>query len=108
MEDPEDIFRCELASNLEDLKRFHMPFGKYGPDACPPDGMPLYDLPLEYLLWFQQRGGGFPAGRLGELMEFVFHVKGAGAGEVFAPMRKAAGGRRSTRRPRKREFRFQD
>ena len=62
MEEPGDIFRRELASNLEDLKRFHMPFGKYGPSACPPKGMPLYDLPLEYLLWFEERGGGFPTG----------------------------------------------
>ena len=106
MENPEDIFRRELASNLKDLKRYCMPFGKYGPDACPPDGMPLYDLPLEYLLWVQQRGGGFFTGRLGELMEFVYHVKGAGAGEVFAPMRKAAGGRRPIRRPRKRDITF--
>ncbi len=106
MEDPEDIFRSELANNLKDLELFCMPFGKYGPNACPPTGMPLYDLPLEYLLWFQQRGDGFPTGRLGELMEFVCHVKGAGAGEVFAPMRKAVGGRKPIRRPRKREFKF--
>ena len=106
MEEAEDIFRRELAHNLEDLKRYRMPFGKYGPQACPPDGMPLYDLPLEYLLWFQSRGGGFPTGRLGELMDFVCHVKGAGAGEVFAPMRKAAGGRHPARRPRKRDFKF--
>ncbi len=105
MENPEDIFRRELAGNLADLKRFRMPFGKYGPDHCPPKGMPLYDLPLEYLLWFQQRGG-FPAGRLGELMEFVCQVKGAGAGEVFAPLREAAGGRQTSRRPRKRNFEF--
>jgi len=106
MEEPADIFRRELASNLEDLKRFYMPFGKYGPSACPPKGMPLYDVPLDYLLWFEGRGGGFPTGRLGELMEFVCHVKAAGAGEVFEPMRKAAGGRKPTRRPRKREFKF--
>ena len=106
MEEPEDIFRRELEKNLEDLARFRMPFGKYGPNACPPKGMPIYDLPLDYLLWFMERGGGFPKGRLGELMDFVYHVKGAGAGEVFEPMRKAAGGRQPTRRPRKREFKF--
>ena len=106
MEEPDEIFRRELAKNLKDLKSYRMPFGKYGPRACPPDGMPLYDLPLDYLLWFHQRGGGFPTGRMGELMDFVYHVKGAGAGEVFAPMRKAAGGRRPTRPPRKRDFKF--
>ncbi len=106
MEDPEDIFRRQLADNLKDLASFRMPFGKYGPGACPPKGMPLYDVPLDYLHWFLERGGGFPKGRLGELMEFVYHVKSAGAGEVFAPLREAAGGRKTTKRPRKREFKF--
>ena len=29
-----------------------MPFGKYGPLHFPPRGVPLYDLPVEYLAWF--------------------------------------------------------
>ena len=106
MEEMEDIFLRELADNLADLKSFRMPFGKYGPENCPPQGMPLYDLPLEYLLWFQQRGEGFPTGRLGELMEFVCQVKSAGAEEVFVPLRKSNGDRRTFRSSKKKGFSF--
>ncbi len=78
--------RAELARYLEDLARYRMPFGKF-------KEAPLYDLPLEYLLWFRDRAGGFPQGRLGELMSFVCETKAAGAEEIFRPLRKAAGGR---------------
>src|SRR5688572_23533054 len=52
-----------LAEALEEIGRWHMPFGKYGPKNYPPNGVPLYDLPDEYVIWFQHNG--FPKGRLG-------------------------------------------
>lgn len=76
-----------LADYLVDLKTYRIPFGKYGPHHCPPNGRLIHELPLEYLVWFRERGGGFPTGRLGELMEFVYEVKSVGAGEVFLELR---------------------
>ncbi len=86
-EEPEgDVFREDLRRALEDIARYRMPFGKFGPKEFPPDGKPLYDLPWEYLHWFKERG--WPNGRLGELMEIVYHIKGDGAEEIFSAMRK--------------------
>lgn len=96
----DEIFRENLQLLFEDLAHTRMPFGRYGPEAMPPDGAPLYDLPWEYLHWFAERG--FPKGRLGELMEMVYHIKGDGADEVFAPLRRQAGGRHSLRAARNR------
>ena len=76
-----------LAGYFEDLKRYCMPFGRYGPDNFPPHGKPVHDLPLDYLIWFKDHGGGFPRGRLGELMQFIYEVKVNGAEEVLAPLR---------------------
>ena len=80
-DEPELLKR--LAEYFDDLQVFRMPFGRYGPDRFPPRGKMIYQLPLEYLVWFKERGGGFPTGRLGQLMEFVYEVKSTGAQEVF-------------------------
>lgn len=96
----EELFRENLRLLLEELAEARMPFGKYGPDALPPRGAPIYDLPWEYLHWFAERG--FPHGRIGELMEAVYWIKRDGAEEVFAPLRAQAGGRRSLRSARER------
>lgn len=98
-EGPTEIDREELRSLLEDVAKYFMPFGKYGPDHFPPNGVPLCDLPPEYLLWFADKG--FPIGRLGELMEAVHHLKMNGCDFVFDPIRKKNGGRVRTakRRP---------
>jgi len=96
--------RDEFAETLAEIGRSHMPFGKYGPQQYPPRGIPLYDLPHEYLQWFATKG--FPHGRLGELLEIIYHVKKDGADEVFNSLRLKAGGRAKLRPPRKREFRF--
>jgi uncharacterized protein (DUF3820 family) len=45
-------------------------------------------LPYEYLDWFMEKGDGFPNGRLGELMDFVYRTKGVGAEAIFARLRK--------------------
>ncbi len=84
-----------LAHALTEIGRTHMPFGKYGPKQFPPDGIPIYDLPPEYLLWFRQKG--FPKSKLGRLIEIVADIKLNGADEVLAPLRKANGGRHSLR-----------
>ncbi|MCB1078545.1 MAG: DUF3820 family protein [Verrucomicrobiae bacterium] len=74
-------FKADLADYFADLARYRMPFGRYQNRA-------IYDLPLEYLQWFVERRGGFPSGRLGELMSFVYHTKADGAEMIFAPLRK--------------------
>lgn len=78
----------KLAEYFEDLQRYCMPFGRYGPDNFPPAGKPVHEVPLEYLVWFKEKGGGFPRGRLGELMQFVWEVKSVGAEIIFEPFRK--------------------
>jgi uncharacterized protein (DUF3820 family) len=91
---------------LAEIGGMRMPFGKYGPAAVPPRGMPIYDLPPEYLSWFKQKG--FPKGRLGELMAVVCEIKEVGMDLVFDPLREANGGRVSHRVPRPRDHRFPD
>ena len=48
--------REEFRELLNDIGNYHMPFGKFGPKDFPPRGVPLYDLPPEYLAWFAERG----------------------------------------------------
>jgi uncharacterized protein (DUF3820 family) len=86
-----EVIQAELAEALAEIGRQHMPFGKYGPQNFPPYGVPLYDLPVEYLIWFKQKG--FPTGKLGKLLELVCQIKVDGSESVFQPFRKAAGGR---------------
>ncbi len=97
-------WREHLAEALDVIGRWHMPFGKYGPQHYPPDGLPLYDLPAEYLLWFKQKG--FPKGKLGQILEIVCEIHVCGAEAVFEPIRRAKGGRRSLRPPRRKEYDF--
>ena len=90
----EDRLRQWMAVDLADIAATRMPFGKYGPDHYPPRGVPLYDLPVEYLGWFVKKGG-FPKGRLGELLR----MKVDGLDEVFDELRRRAGGRTPLRTP---------
>ena len=55
--------RCRMDANeqaaaaqLEQISRYHMPFGMFGPKHYPPKGVPIYDLPAEYLAWFALEG----------------------------------------------------
>lgn len=48
------------------LAHTQMPFGKY-------KDYYLVDLPLPYLVWFQNKG--FPKGKLGTLLQTVFEIK---------------------------------
>ncbi|UCE68404.1 MAG: DUF3820 family protein [Flavobacteriaceae bacterium] len=64
---------------LVELSRYQMPFGKY-------KGEYLLSLPLEYLLWFRQRG--FPRGRLGEQMQLMLEIKENGLEGLLHRIRK--------------------
>ncbi len=101
-----EIDREDFRNLLNEIGRFHMPFGKYGPKAYPRAGGPIIDLPPEYLGWFKERG--FPKGRLGELLEIVFEVKCSGADGVFDPLRRARGGRFSLRKKRRKSVTFDE
>ncbi|TAE73345.1 MAG: hypothetical protein EAZ65_02030 [Verrucomicrobia bacterium] len=102
----DEVRREEFRKLLGELSGLRMPFGKYGPAAVPPQGMPVHDLPVEYLLWFKERG--FPKGRLGELMALVCEIKEVGMDALFDPLRQANGGRVSFRSKRVREIEFPD
>jgi uncharacterized protein (DUF3820 family) len=93
-----------MQSDLEEIARTAMPFGKYGPKAYPPSGVPIYDLPVEYLGWFLSHGG-FPKGRLGALLQIVYQMKVDGLDSVFDALRKSKG-RTLLRQPPKRSFDF--
>lgn len=75
--DPTEGLKGDLAAYLADLRTYRMPFGRFR-------NYHLYTLPYEYLHWFVEKGDGFPQGRLGELMEFVYHTKANGSEIVFS------------------------
>lgn len=93
------------AAQLELISRYHMPFGMFGPKHYPPKGVPIYDLPAEYLAWFALKG--FPEGRLGELLRVVYQTKADGCDGVFDSIRRKAGGRFKLRPPAKRAWKFE-
>jgi uncharacterized protein len=86
-----EINRDDFRNLLIEIGETRIPFGKFGIKVYPPAGVPIMDLPQEYLAWFYQRG--FPKGRLGELMAEVWQIKSVGMDRVFDPLRKANGGR---------------
>lgn len=87
---PDDL-AARMSEDLAAIERMSMPFGKFGPQHFPPRGVPIFDLPVEYLAWFAQKG--FPKGRLGELLKIVHQMKVDGSDFAFDPMRKRNGGR---------------
>ena len=91
MPDIPEIDREDFRNLLLEIGAARMPFGKFGIKAYPPAGVPIMDLPVEYLCWFQQKG--FPKGRLGELMAHTCEIKSVGMDSVFDPLRRANGGR---------------
>ena len=95
----EERLRDWMAADFADLAATRMPFGKYGPDNYPPRGVPLYDLPVEYLAWFARKDC-FPQGRLGELLRIVHQMKVDGLDEIFDELRRKAGGKTSLRPPK--------
>lgn len=101
MSSDEDRLRDWMAADFADIAATRMPFGKFGPKHFPPRGIPIYDLPVEYLAWFPRRGG-FPKGRLGELLRMVHQMKVDGLDEVFDELRRRAGGKAALRPKRER------
>lgn len=96
-----------MRADLDAIGRTHMPFGKFGPTHFPPEGLPLYDLPAEYLAWFANKAG-WPKGRLGQLLQMVYQMKVDGSDLVFEPFRRRAGGRSKLRPEKQRNFTFPD
>ncbi len=90
---------------LLEIGQTAMPFGKFGITAYPPRGVPIMDLPDEYLAWFNERS--FPKGRLGQLMAEVWAIKAVGMDAVFDPLRRANGGRFRLRASRRKSFDFE-
>ena len=105
-ESMEESLAEKMAADMAAIARLNMPFGKFGPDHFPPRGVPIYDLPAEYLQWFSQRG--WPRGELGRLLQIVYQMKADGSDCAFDSLRKAAGGRYSLRPARRRDVRIDD
>lgn len=68
-----------------------IPFGRY-------KGRTLIDLPEEYLLWFVDRG--FPAGKLGELMQITLEIKINGLESLIEPLKKNTTTQQSRQSPK--------
>jgi len=92
---------ARMKADMEAIGSTHMPFGKFGPQFFPPRGVPVYDLPVEYLAWFARKG--FPRGRLGELLRIVHQMKADGSDSAFDIFRRERG-RTMLRPERKREW----
>lgn len=105
MPDFTEIDREDFRNLLVEIGNTHMPFGKFGIKSYPPAGVPIMDLPIEYLVWFKDRG--FPKGRLGELLAQVCEIKEVGMDAVFDPLRQAHGGRYRLRKGRRTSFDFE-
>jgi uncharacterized protein len=98
----DESFASDAAADLAAIAKMRMPFGKFGPQNYPPNGVPIYDLPAEYLQWFEMRG--WPAGKLGQLLRMVYQMKADGLDAAFDSIRKAAGGRYPLRPGRRKEW----
>jgi len=65
---------------LKEIVLTKMPFGKY-------QGYFLCDLPISYLEWFVAKGG-FPVGKLGQLLSTVYEIKLNGLDEIIYQLKK--------------------
>ncbi|GAA4452817.1 DUF3820 family protein [Rurimicrobium arvi] len=66
-------------SLLTDLVRMRMPYGKYKDRI-------LCDLPVSYLEWFARKG--FPAGKLGTLLQTLYEIKLNGLEYLLQPLKQ--------------------
>lgn len=64
---------------LKDLVKMQMPFGKY-------KGRTLCDLPVNYLEWFDAKG--YPAGKLGMLLQTMHVIKINGLEDLLRPLKR--------------------
>ncbi len=72
----------ESAGNVNDLialAKMRMPYGAH-------KGKRLVDLPEHYVVWLA--GEGFPAGKLGEMLQTVYDIKVNGLEYLFEPLRR--------------------
>ena len=67
------------AELLIQLVKMKMPFGKYKDRL-------LCDLPVSYLEWFARKG--FPAGKLGMLLQTLYEIKLNGLEYLLKPLKK--------------------
>lgn len=67
---------------LLELVHTRMPYGKYA-------GRRLIDLPERYLVWMA--GEGFPAGKLGTMLQEIYEIKLNGLESLFTPLRGGKG-----------------
>lgn len=98
-----DDLTQRMQADMQAIANTHMPFGKYGPNLFPPHGLPIYDLPAEYLGWFASKDS-WPKGRLGRLLRIVHQMKADGSDFAFDPIRQANGGPSLLRKPRQRQW----
>lgn len=99
---------ARMAADLREIELMRMPFGRFGPKTFPPSGTPIYDLPVEYLGWFERKAN-WPRGRLGQMLRIVYQMKADGSDFAFDPMRRRAGGKAPLRPPGPpRAYHFQD
>jgi len=77
----DEEFKEAAIQDWEKLRAWKMPFGKFS-------GRYLYDIPAEYLCWFEQKG--WPEGDLGRLLRIVLEAKREGAEKAFDTLRKNA------------------
>ncbi len=71
----------DATADWEKLRTWTMPFGRF-------KGRFLYDVPAEYLCWFEHKG--FPEGDLGRLLQIVLEAKRQGADHAFDSLRKSS------------------
>ena len=64
---------------LKDLVKMQMPFGKY-------KGLIICDLPVNYLEWFDTKG--YPAGKLGMLLQTMHVIKINGLEDLLTPLKR--------------------
>jgi uncharacterized protein (DUF3820 family) len=102
-----DDLAARMQHDLDEIGRTYMPFGKFGPQHRPPNGVPIYDLPAEYLGWFANKAG-FPKGRLGVLLQMVHQMKADGSDMAFDIFRRRRGGRTPLREERQRHYEVGD
>jgi len=86
MSEENPIDEAQAMRDLKAIRDYAMPFGRF-------KNVPLFDLSADYLGWFSTRG--WPAGRLGQLMQIVYQMKVDGLDSVFDEFRRARGGRTS-------------
>jgi uncharacterized protein (DUF3820 family) len=78
MKETENVLPADTQFMLQ-LVRMKMPFGKYKETL-------LCNLPVSYLEWFQRKG--FPAGKLGALLQTMYEIKLNGLEYLLEPLKK--------------------